>query len=214
MKGIKTKLLTHEGYHRLVIADPVQAQELAKQVPSYMAHLDLDGKEMVLATMTRNDFIHDRPNWQVQDWRIAPDSEVLSPWLCSSHHSDDFVNEKWIGTPELKAITDKLHAVVFGKPITTDTRTVRSMRWNTYRGVVMTPERHIPDETFGETHVWKYREARAMIKEIREYWENFDGESIMEAKRPNPFFNVSVSDIMMEIYSLGSNDDGNIPTKT
>ena len=212
IKGIKTKLLSHEGYHRLVIADPVQAQELAKQVPSYMAHLDLDGKEMVLANMTRNDFIHDRPNWQVQDWRIAPKTEVLSPWLCSSHHSDDFIPEKHYGTPELKAITDKLHGVVFGDPFESTGRTIRSMRWNNYRGVIMTQERFIPDETFGETHVWKYKEARAAIKDIREYWENFTGESIMEAKRPNPFYNECVSDIMMEIHTLGRDNDGNLST--
>lgn len=177
INGIKTKLVRSEGYWRLLIADHKEAQELAKQVPAYRKGQDFYGKDMVLATMTRYDFIHDRPNWQIQDWRIAPDNEVISPWLCSNHHSETFVHERWINTSELKKITDTLRNVKFGGSFESGGKTFHRIEWNNYRGVAMT-------------------------EDIERYWADFKGKSIMDGKQPNPFESRSVSDAIMSFSSL------------
>lgn len=199
--GIKTKLIRDNGYWKLIISDPKIAQVLAKQVPG-CSHQDFEGDNMVLATITRNEFIYNRPNWEVLDWRIAPENETISPWLCSSPHSEHFINEKWLNTPELKKITDNLRNVEFDGSFKSSGETLHRIRWNNYRGVVMDEEHYLPDETFGETHVWKFNEARQMIGDIKKYWDEFQGNSIMDAKKVNPFEKRSSSDAYASFGSL------------
>lgn len=206
IKGIKTKIVRGSGYWQLVIADKKIAMQLAAQVPGNNSHLDFDGENMVLATITRNDFVHDRPNWEVIDWRIAPENESISPWLCSSHESEHFVQEKWLNTPELKEITDNLRNVEFDGSFTSDGSKLHRIRWNNYRGVVMDDEHYLPDKTFGETHVWKFNEARSMIGDIKQFWSGFSGESIMEAKKVNDFEPRSSTDAYMEFTKLRVQD--------
>jgi hypothetical protein len=206
INGIKTKLVRSEGYWQLVIADKKIAMQLASQVPGNISHLDFDGENMVLATITRNDFISNRPNWEVIDWRIAPENESISPWLCSTHDSENFVHEKWLETPELKEITDNLRNVEFDGSFKSSGETLHRIRWNNYRGVVMDDEHYLPDETFGETHVWKFNEARSMIGEIKKFWSEFKGESIMDAKMINAFEPRSSTDTYMEFARLKIQD--------
>lgn len=202
INGIKTKIIREEGYWRLVFAEPKQARELAAQVPGFRQSSDYGDKHIVLATITRNDFISDRPNWEIQDWRIAPDNETLSPWLCASTESEHFVPEESLDTDEFKSIIAKLRNVQLGHSFESSGQKFRNVKWNNYRGVVMDESRYLPDETFAEGHVWKFSEARDAIGEIKRFWESFTGDSIMEAKRENPFRIADNSDIYSLLSSL------------
>jgi hypothetical protein len=198
--GIKTKIVRDRGYWKLIIADQNIAQKIAKEVPGYMD--ELDGNDMVLATITRSDFVVNRPNWQIQDWRIAPFNERITPWLCPNHHSETFVPDKIINNPKFKEITNNLRNFIFEGSFVSGGEKYHRIRWNNYRGVIMTEEKYLPDETFGETYVWKFKEARSMIGDIKEYWNNFDGKSIMDAKEVNSFESRSSTDVIMSFGEL------------
>lgn len=182
---MKVKLLKDKGYFRLVCDEQeINEKYSCANDPICLANLSTwEGSKC----------------WKIRDMRLE-DVFLPSPHLEGNNRQEYLP----VDQADAASLKSKLHYYKESPD--------GLIKWGTFVGVVGMGDRtdHPDNPAWIAQSVegcWSYPAARAKFKEIRDFWENFEGDDLKLAMQPNPH-----KQIREWKYRMDKGDDS--PTKT
>jgi hypothetical protein len=186
---MKVKLLQDAGYFRLVVDE-------SKINEKYNCSQE---NPIVLAVLTTWE---GTKCWSLRDIRLE---EVIYP----SEHLEGFNLQKYMPKNEEDAKNLKSKLKYFKETPEGE------ILWGTFCGVVGMGDRtdHPDNPSWVGKAIegcWSFKEVRKKLKEIRSFWENFEGEDLKLAKMVNPYKQMRATDYKLEMtYGLTTSNSLN-----
>ena len=186
INGIKTKIINPiKEQWDLVLSDPSQAKDIicAMEEELGLSHRKKGFSNIPIASISK----HWDERWEILDWRLAPRRETLKSIICPIRHAHCPIAVNTIDSEEYQTRTADVKQLSYsGHDSDSTGKQILTADWPTFRGAHMTEEGY-DERLFSPSFHWKYRESRKYLADLKEFWDRFRGNSILEAKKHNPF---------------------------